>query len=211
MVIRLDWPLLQLETSGTIPALEDVLSKHASVFSEGLGKMKNIQAQIHIKESAQPRFWKARPIALARKPAVDEVLRELEAKGVIKKVAASECAAPIVTPVNKDGSVRVCGDFKVTINPQSEVDEYPLPRIEDIYASLGGVHCSASLICVTLTYKLRLRSTPGHSSPLTLPAVCTSTSVFLMVWLQHQPSGSGPWTRTYKGYKGFSATWMISL
>ena len=58
--IRLDWPLLQLETSGTIPALEEVLSKHASVFSEGLGKMKNIQAQIHIKESA-PRFWKARP------------------------------------------------------------------------------------------------------------------------------------------------------
>ena len=32
--------------------------------------MKNIQAQIHIKESARSRFWKARPIALARKPAV---------------------------------------------------------------------------------------------------------------------------------------------
>ena len=75
--IRLDWPLLQLETSGTIPALEEVLSKHASVSSEGLGKMKNIQAQIHIKESARPRFWKARPIALARIPAVDEASRDL--------------------------------------------------------------------------------------------------------------------------------------
>ena len=95
--IRLDWPLLQLETSGTIPALEDVLSKHASVFSESLGKMKNIQAQIHIKESARPLFWKARPIALARKPVVDEALRELEAEEVIKKVATSEWAAPIVT------------------------------------------------------------------------------------------------------------------
>jgi len=50
---HLDWPVLQLETSDTIPALEDVLSKHASVFSEGLGKMKNIQARIQIKESAQ--------------------------------------------------------------------------------------------------------------------------------------------------------------
>ena len=79
--------MLQLETSDTIPVLEDVLSKHASVFSEGLGKMKTIQAQIQIKEGAQPRFWKARPIALARKPAVDEALRELEAEGVIKKVA----------------------------------------------------------------------------------------------------------------------------
>lgn len=136
--INLDWPLLQLETSGTIPALEDVLSQHADVFSEGLGRMKNIQARIQLKESAQPRFWKARPIALARKPVVEEALKDLEAKGVIKKVATSEWAAPIVTPVKKDGSVRVCGDFKVTINPQLRVDEYPLPRIEDIYASLGG-------------------------------------------------------------------------
>ena len=40
--IHLDWPLLRLETSDATPALEDVLSKHASVFSEGLGKMKNI-------------------------------------------------------------------------------------------------------------------------------------------------------------------------
>ncbi|XP_022800043.1 uncharacterized protein K02A2.6-like [Stylophora pistillata] len=100
--------------------------------------MKNIQARIQVKEDARPRFWKARPVALARKPAVDEALRELEAEGVIKKVANSEWAAPIVTPVKKDGGVRVCGDFKVTINSQLVVDEYPLPRIDDIYASLGG-------------------------------------------------------------------------
>ena len=98
---------LLLETSDTIPALEEVSSKHASVFSEGLGKMKNIQARVQIKEKARPRFWKARPVALARTPAVDEALRELEAEGVIKKVATSEWAAPIVTPVKKYRSVRV--------------------------------------------------------------------------------------------------------
>ena len=70
--IRLNWLLLCLETSDTIPALDNVLSNHASVFSEGLGKMKNIQAQIQIKESARPWFWKACLVVLAQKPAVDE-------------------------------------------------------------------------------------------------------------------------------------------
>ena len=97
--------------------------------------MKSIQARI---QCSRPRFWKAHTIALARKPAVDQALRELKAEGVIKKVVTSEWAAPIVTYVKKDGSVRVCGDFKVTINPQLEVDEYTLPQIDDIYASLGG-------------------------------------------------------------------------
>ena len=64
--------LLQSETSHTIPALEDVLSKHAGVFCEGLGKMKNIQAQIQLKQDARPWFWTARPIAFDRKPAVNE-------------------------------------------------------------------------------------------------------------------------------------------
>jgi len=54
----------------TIPALRQLLSKHAIGFCEGLGRMKNIQAQIHLEGGSRPRFWKARPIALACKPAV---------------------------------------------------------------------------------------------------------------------------------------------
>ena len=32
----------------------------------------------------------------------------------------------------------MCGDFKVTVKPYLYVDVYPLPRVEDIYASLNG-------------------------------------------------------------------------
>ena len=39
--------------------------------------------------------------------------------------------------------MRVCGDFKVSVNPVLLAEQYPLPRIEDIFANLaGGKHFS---------------------------------------------------------------------
>lgn len=37
-----------------------------------------------------------------------------------------------------DQLVRICGDFKQTINKASPVDRYPLPKGEDLFATLSG-------------------------------------------------------------------------
>ena len=34
--------------------------------------------------------------------------------------------------------MRICGDYKVTINPAIDIDQYPLPRPEDRFATLAG-------------------------------------------------------------------------
>ena len=34
--------------------------------------------------------------------------------------------------------MRICGDFKVTINPNVEREHYPLPNVEELFASLPG-------------------------------------------------------------------------
>ncbi|KAL7834748.1 hypothetical protein SRHO_G00289950 [Serrasalmus rhombeus] len=73
---------------------------------------------------------------------VEAELKRLTELGVISPVAQSDWATPVV-PVNKDGTVRLCGDFKVTLNPALCIDKYPIPRIEDLFASLaGGKHFS---------------------------------------------------------------------
>ena len=50
----------------------------------------------------------------------------------------SEWAAPIVPVVKTDGSIRICGDYKVTVNQAAKLDTYPLPHADDLFASLVG-------------------------------------------------------------------------
>ena len=47
-------------------------------------------------------------------------------------------ATPIVPVPKTDGSVRICGDYKITVNQVAKLDKYPIPRIEDLFASLAG-------------------------------------------------------------------------
>jgi len=32
----------------------------------------------------------------------------------------------------------ISGDFKQTVNPVSTLDEYPIPKVEDLFATLAG-------------------------------------------------------------------------
>ncbi len=88
--------------------------------------------------NAKSSFYKARNVPYALKEKVEIELDRLERDGVIEKVSTSQWAAPIVPVVKKDGSIRVCGDYKLTVNLAAIVDCYPLPKIDDIFASLAG-------------------------------------------------------------------------
>ena len=36
------------------------------------------------------------------------------------------------------GKVRICGDYRATVNTATKTDQYPIPGIEDIYSTLNG-------------------------------------------------------------------------
>ena len=57
---------------------------------------------------------------------------------MLRKIDYSDWAASIVPVPKQDGSIRICGDYKVTINPQLMVDQYPLSQPSDLMACLTG-------------------------------------------------------------------------
>ena len=50
----------------------------------------------------------------ALRPKVEATLEKMEKEGNIEKVEISDWATPVVPVMKPDGSVRICGDYKVT-------------------------------------------------------------------------------------------------
>ena len=95
--------------------------------------------------AAHPQFLKPRTLRLALKAKVEKDLERLQKENVISPVQFSDWAAPVVPVIKGDGSVRICGDFKVTVNKNAKVEEYPLPLVDDLFASLSGGQCFTKL------------------------------------------------------------------
>ena len=76
---------------------------------------------------------------------VEEELESLQAQGIISPVQTATWAAPVVPVLKRNGKVRLCGDFKLTINRTALTESYPLPRVEELFANLAGGKCFTKL------------------------------------------------------------------
>lgn len=135
--LQLDW--YSMFATWLEDTMVDITQRHEAVFWEGLSKTKGTQATLHISSDVKPKLPHAlRSIRLKRSSTVLKPVRD-----VIIPVQHSDWAAPIVPVLKSDGSVRICGDFKLTANVATRSEIYPLPRIDDLFASLaGGQHFS---------------------------------------------------------------------
>ena len=72
--------------------------------------------------------------------------RNWNCEGTLEPVRFSQWAAPIVPVLKPDGTVRIYGDYRVTVNQTLHRDQYPIPRIDDLFSSLaGGRHLISEL------------------------------------------------------------------
>ena len=133
--VRLDWQQIHQVHS---VSLQELLAKYPAVFKEGLGTLKGYEAKIHVEPDAVPKFHRARTVPYALRDKVEKELQRLQDEGILEPVEYAEWAAPIVAVLKQDkSSVRICGDFSVTVNPVSKLDKYPIPKVNDLFAKLG--------------------------------------------------------------------------
>ena len=131
--LQLDWKTIGLATLETSQTRVDVLLKSTKT---SLGTMKHFQATLKVRLGMTPVFHRPRSILFAVKDDVDKELEHLLQAGIVEKVTHSDWAAPIVVVPKGDDQIRLCGDYKVTINKSLEVDQHPLPRGQTNYLQL---------------------------------------------------------------------------
>lgn len=79
-------------------------------------------------------------------PKIDEDLNRLLWLGILEPVDTAECGStPIVTVLKSNGTIRICRDFKATVNSYEDMQHNPLQHREELRAPLTGGRFSSKV------------------------------------------------------------------
>ena len=114
--------------------LQQVFRKYPGLFQESPGKTSVLQHAVHLKD---PTPIRQRPYRIPERllEPLRKEIRTMKELGVIE-ASCSEWCSPVVIVPKKDGTLRVCMDFR-KLNAVSRFDAYPMPRIDDLIERIG--------------------------------------------------------------------------
>ncbi|XP_037931955.1 uncharacterized protein K02A2.6-like [Teleopsis dalmanni] len=126
------------QTTSQSVIIDEIKNQFAEVFNGQLGSYKSTLISLPISENAKPVFCKPRPTPFAWKKSIEENLNQLIKNDILEPINNSDWGTPLVPVLKPNGEIRICGDYKTTINKYLHDYKYPLPRIEEIFTSLEG-------------------------------------------------------------------------
>ena len=118
--------------------IDKYMNKYSQLFDGSLGEYKFREIHLDIKSDAVPKFCKARPVPFAFQKQYNEELDTMIKNRTISPVESSDWGTPIVPILKPNGKIRICGDYKTTLNKFLLAVNHPLPRIEEIFSKLQG-------------------------------------------------------------------------
>ncbi|XP_023247110.1 uncharacterized protein LOC111643461 [Copidosoma floridanum] len=114
------------------------LMNHDESLYESVGMLKRVK-----EEANGNTIWTDVYVTKSKGPAIIALKKDVENEidrlvGQLVPVDNSEWATPIVPILKPNGKLRMCADFKVTVNPQLVTMRYPAPNFDHAIAKLQG-------------------------------------------------------------------------
>ncbi|KAJ9515656.1 hypothetical protein QJQ45_002705 [Haematococcus lacustris] len=159
----------QLNTPDSVPPvvstkLKDLINEYSDVFApfNGLPPERPIGHTIPLQPGCKP---PALPAYRMTQPELAEMKKQITAflaQGIIEP-SSSPYAAPVLFVKKKSGELRMCVDYR-QLNKQTLKDQYPLPRIDDLFDKLAGCTVFSSLDLQAGYHQIRI---PAEDVPKT--------------------------------------------
>ena len=137
--------------------IEELKKKYKDVLQDVPGRTTLVQHDIPTGDAVPIRFPPYR-LAHHSQEMLREEIRTLLDQGIIRP-SKSPWAAPIVLVKKKDGTQRMCVDYR-KLNKVTGNDPYPLPNIEELIANLGSSRFITTLDLTKGYYQVPV--TPKH-------------------------------------------------
>ena len=146
--------------------LEELLTEFGDVMSNNPGRTTVVEHQVTTTGTRPVRLSPYR-LPHAYRDLVHKEVQEMLDAGIIEP-SSSEWVSPIVLVNKKDGTLRLCIDYR-RLNAESQMDAYPMPRIDDLIDRLGKAKFITTLDLTRGYWQVPMASTSRHLTAFTTP------------------------------------------
>ena len=156
-------------TSRQRETLQSLLNRHANAFvhdDTDLGYTDRVHHRIRTTDDV-PVAQSYRSVPPNHLQEVKEHIKGLLAQNVIRE-SYSPYAAPVVLVRKKDGSLRLCVDYR-RLNAKTVPDAYPLPRIQESLDSLVGAEYFSTLDLASGYHQIAMAPEDQHKTAFSTP------------------------------------------
>nr|GEW54781.1 putative reverse transcriptase domain-containing protein [Tanacetum cinerariifolium] len=182
-----------MSTKANEPKLSDIpiVRDFEDVFLDdlsGLPPQRQVEFRIDLSPGATPIAKSPYRLAPSEMQELSEQLQEFQDKGFIRP-SHSPRGAPILFVKKKDGSFRMCIDYR-KLNKLAIKNRYPLPSIDDLFDQLQGARYFSKINLRSGYHQLRVhdddisktvfRTRYGHFEFMTMPFGLTNTPAVFM-------------------------------
>ena len=146
--------------------VKDLWQKFSHVLNEKPGRTSVTEHTIPTSD-AKPIHLPPYLIPHAYRDIVRNELKEMEQEGIIER-SSSAWASPIVMVKKKDGTLRMCVDYR-RLNTVSQMDAYPMPRVDELIDRLGDASFITTLDLSRGYWQVPVRQQDQHKTAFTTP------------------------------------------